>query len=96
MDKFRTLVYPLTPNVQYFNIIMVGESGAGKSSLLKTFTTALSNKEEIADIQRIGPSTHGKKSVSQQVHFNSCNVSKFKKNHSISLSIQPFTLLNML
>nr|XP_034321641.1 uncharacterized protein LOC117688068 [Crassostrea gigas]XP_034321642.1 uncharacterized protein LOC117688068 [Crassostrea gigas] len=68
-DKFRTLVYPLTPAVQFFNIIMVGESGAGKSSLLKTFTTALSNKEDIADIYRIGPSTHGKKSATLKMHL---------------------------
>lgn len=68
-DKFRTLVYPFTPNVQFFNIIMVGEAGAGKSSLLKTFTTALSNKEDIADIYRIGPSTHAKKSATQKMHL---------------------------
>lgn len=65
-DKFKTLVYPLTPNIHFFNIIMVGESGAGKSSLLNTFTTALSNKDDIADIYRIGPSTHGKKSATQE------------------------------
>lgn len=70
-DKFKTLVYPLTPNIHFLNIIMVGESGAGKSSLLNTFTTALSNKEDIADIYRIGPSTHGKKSATQEVHFKS-------------------------
>lgn len=67
---------------------MVGESGAGKSSLLKTFTTALSNKEEIEDIQRIGPSKHGKKSASQQVHFNSCKVSKLKKKNSFDKFIK--------
>lgn len=55
---------------------MVGEAGAGKSSLLNTFTTALSNKEDIDDTQRIGPSTHGRKSATQEVHFNSCKVSK--------------------
>lgn len=65
-DKFRTLVNPLTPNI---NIIMVGESGAGKSSLLTTFTTALSNKEEIDDTRRIGPSTHGKESTTQKIHL---------------------------
>lgn len=73
-DKFKTLVYPLTPNVQFFNIIMVGESGAGKSSLLKTFTTALSNKEDIADIYRIGPSTHGKKSATQKMHLEPMHI----------------------
>lgn len=76
---------------------MVGESGAGKSSLLKTFTTALSNKEDITDVYRIGPSTHEKKSATHKVHFNSCEVSKLKKNwNEISLLRQPFTLLNML
>lgn len=50
---------------------MVGEHGAGKSSLLKTFTTALSNKEDIADIYRIGPSNHDDKSATKKVHFNS-------------------------
>lgn len=58
---------------------MVGEAGAGKSSLLNTFTTALSNKEDIDDAQRIGPSTHGRKSATQEVHFNSFKVSKYKK-----------------
>lgn len=73
-DKFRTLVYPLTPNVQFFNIIMVGEAGAGKSSLLNTFTTALSNKEEIDDAQRIGPSTHGQKSATQEIHMEPIHI----------------------
>lgn len=73
-DKFRTLVYPLTPNVQSFNIIMVGESGAGKSSLLTTFTTALSNKEEIDDTRRIGPSTHGKESATQEIHMEPIHI----------------------
>lgn len=73
-DKFRTLVYPLTPNVQFFNIIMVGEAGAGKSSLLNTFTTALSNKEDIDDTQRIGPSTHGRKSATQEIHMEPIHI----------------------
>lgn len=73
-DKFRTLVYPLTPDVQFFNIIMVGESGAGKSSLLKTFTTALSNKEDIADIYRIGPSTHAMTSATQKMHLEPIHI----------------------
>lgn len=76
---------------------MVGESGAGKSSLLKTFTTALSNKEDIADIYRIGPSTHAMKSATQKVHFNSVKFWNEKKIwNKISLSRQPYTLLNML
>lgn len=74
-DKFKTLVSPLTPNIQFFNIIMVGESGAGKSSLLNTFTTALSKKEDIADIYRIGPSTHGKKSATQEMHLEPIHIS---------------------
>lgn len=73
-DKFRTLVYPLTPNVQFFNIIMIGEAGAGKSSLLNTFTTALSNKEDIDDTQRIGPSTHGRKSATQEIHMEPIHI----------------------
>lgn len=76
---------------------MVGESGAGKSSLLKTFTTALSNKEDIADIYRIGPSTHAMTSATQKVHFNSAKFWNEKKIwNGISLSRQPYTLLNML
>lgn len=75
---------------------MVGEAGAGKSSLLNTFTTALSNKEDIADIYRIGPSTHGKKSATQKVHFNSVKFWNKKRWNEISLSRQLFTLLNML
>lgn len=68
-DKFKTLVYPFTPNVHFLNIIMVGEHGAGKSSLLKTFTTALSNKEDIADIYRIGPYSHDEKSATKKMHL---------------------------
>lgn len=76
---------------------MVGESGAGKSSLLKTFTTALSNKEDIADIYRIGPSTNAMTSATQKVHFNSTKFWNEKKIlNGISLSRQPYTLLNML
>lgn len=50
MDKFRILVYLLMLNVQYFNIIMVGEFGVGKLFLLKIFIIVLLNKEEIVDI----------------------------------------------
>lgn len=65
-EKFRTLSVPLTPEVPFINIIMIGETGAGKSSFLRTFTTALTNNTDIKDIYRVAPQ---KGSVTKQIHL---------------------------
>lgn len=52
---FKDLIHPITPEEPYINIVMIGETGAGKSSFLNTFATALSQKKYLKDIYRISP-----------------------------------------
>lgn len=70
MDKFKTLTYPLTPKVPYINIIMIGETGSGKSSCLNTFATALSGCEERIYVCRESPEQGKEKSATKRVLFN--------------------------
>lgn len=65
--KFKTLPYPLTPKVPRINILMIGETGAGKSSCLNTFASALSGKME--EKYRISPGDGKEKSATQRIHL---------------------------
>lgn len=65
--KFKTLPHPLTPKVPLINILMIGETGAGKSSCLNTFASALSGKME--EKYRISPADGKEKSATQRIHL---------------------------
>lgn len=49
---------------------MIGVTGSGKSSLLRTFATALTNSDYIKDIYRVGPKEGREKSVTKKVRYN--------------------------
>lgn len=66
-EKFKTLSHPLTPKVPFINILMIGETGAGKSSCLNTFASALSGKME--EKYRISPTDGKEKSATQRIHL---------------------------
>lgn len=68
-SKFETLPFPLTQKIPFINIVMIGETGSGKSSLLRTFTTAVTNSTDIKDTYRVSPGQSKEKSVTKQVHF---------------------------
>lgn len=55
LKLFEELRNPVTPNVPYINITMVGEAGAGKSSFLNTVATALEKSNCIKDSYRVSP-----------------------------------------
>lgn len=69
MDKFKTLQNNLTPKVPAINIILIGETGAGKSSLLNTFVTAITKSQRIKDIYRTAPRKSKVKAVTQKIHL---------------------------
>lgn len=48
---------------------MIGETGAGKSSLLRTFVNALIDSPDIKDIYRVSP-LQSKESATQRVEQN--------------------------
>lgn len=57
----------LSPKVPSINIIMIGATGSGKSSFLRTFATALSNSDYIKDIYRVCPREVREDSATKQV-----------------------------
>lgn len=67
-EKFRTLPLRLTSKVPFINIIMIGITGTGKSSLLRTFTTALTNSDYIKDIYRVAHKQGREDSVTKKIH----------------------------
>lgn len=73
-DWFRTLPNPLTKNVPKINIIMIGETGAGKSSFLNTFVTALANSLGRKTITRECPVQSGEESATKRIRSNSLQV----------------------
>lgn len=48
---------------------MIGETGSGKSSFLRTFTTALMSNTDIKDNYRVGPKKSRELSVTKRVKF---------------------------
>lgn len=67
--RFLTLSVPITPEVPFINIIMIGETGSGKSSFLRTFTTALMTNTDIKDNYRVGPRQGREPSVTKRIHL---------------------------
>lgn len=61
--------HPLTQKVPKLNILMIGETGAGKSSCLNTFATALSGSDTRKDIYRVSPAQGREKSATQRVEY---------------------------
>lgn len=77
-QRFTALPPRLTPKVPFINIIMIGITGSGKSSFLRTFTTALKDRGTMGDNYRAGPlqgreGSSTKKVRSNKPHFNKCN-----------------------
>lgn len=59
----------MTQNVPKLNILMIGETGAGKSSCLNTFATALSGSDVRKDIYRVSPAQGREESATQRVEY---------------------------
>lgn len=72
----------MTSKVPYINIIMIGETGAGKSSFLNTFSTALSGGQEIIDIYRVSPEHGREDSATKMVSVYNISLNKTQNNKS--------------
>lgn len=68
-QNFTSLPLRLTPKVPFINIIMVGVTGSGKSSFLRTFTTALNNRKTMLDIYRACPLEGREESATKKIHL---------------------------
>lgn len=68
-NKFKTLPFPLSKQVPFINIIVIGETGSGKSSFIRTFVTALTDNSYIKDVYRTAPGQSREKSTTQEIHL---------------------------
>lgn len=75
-QNFNSLPPRLAPKVPFMNIIMVGVTGSGKSTFLRTFTTALNNRNTMSDRYRACPIEGREESATKKVRYN--NVHFFK------------------
>lgn len=85
---FTSLPPRLTPKVPFMNIIMVGGTGSGKSTFLKTFTTALNKRNTVCDVYRASPSEGREYSATKRVRYNkftllNCNNLNILKIHNL-------------
>lgn len=71
LELFDDYLHPVTPNVPKINIMMIGETGAGKSSFLNTIATALAGSTHVKDTYRVGRSSVSDKSVTKKVKLES-------------------------
>lgn len=67
---FNECLTSATSDVPYLNIMMIGETGAGKSSFFNTVSTALENWGTINDAYRVGSGESREKSVTKKVQVD--------------------------
>lgn len=65
---FEKLETKITDEVPYINILMIGETGSGKSSIYNAFATALENSTLIKDTYRTAPIRNGE-SVTRKINL---------------------------
>lgn len=68
-QNFNSLPPRLAPKVPFMNIIMVGVTGSGKSTFLRTFTTALNNRNTMSDRYRACPIEGREESATKKIHL---------------------------
>lgn len=61
---------------------MIGETGAGKSSFLNTFCTAISGGQEIKDVYRVSPEHGREDSATKMVRVDDLALIKINNNKS--------------
>lgn len=65
---FEGLTFPISPEFPYINILMIGETGSGKSTFLNTFATALTDSKLVKDTYKAAPKETGE-SVTRKINL---------------------------